>query len=98
MFADNSGNHSSEHFWIPRLHKSAYKKDNKKFVRRYLVEDRTGEGIITVFDRTYKDNPDAWDHNGNMLIVECAINVFMDRKGLVVNKVIKNCGGIDGRL
>jgi len=77
--------------------KSPYKKDPKKFVRRFMVEDRMGDGIITVFHKTHEDQPSAWK-NGNTIIAECIVNVFMDRKGLVVNKVLKNCGGIDGTI
>lgn len=79
------------------LKKSPYRKDKKKFTRRFLVEDRTGEGVLTVFDREWAANPNAW-RNGNMLILQCSVNVFMNRKSLVANKVIKNCGGIDGSM
>jgi DNA polymerase III alpha subunit len=77
--------------------RSPYKKDPKKFIRRFQVEDRMGEGIITVFHKTYEDDPSAWK-NGNTIIARCAVNVFMDRKGLVVDKILKNCGGIDGTM
>jgi DNA polymerase-3 subunit alpha len=77
--------------------RSPYKKDPKKFIRRFQVEDRTGEGIITLFHKTYEDDPSAWK-NGSTIIARCAVNVFMDRKGLVVDKILKNCGGIDGTM
>jgi len=77
--------------------RSPYKKDPKKFIRRFQIEDRTGEGIITLFHKTYEDDPSAWK-NGNTIIARCAVNVFMDRKGLVVDKILKNCGGIDGTM
>jgi len=76
------------------LKKSPYKKDPKKFVRRFQVEDRTGEGIITVFHKDYEDNPTTWK-NGSTVVIDCAVNEFRERKGLVVNRVVKNCGGID---
>ena len=76
------------------LKKSPYKKDPKKFVRRFQVEDRTGEGVITVFHKDYEVNPDAWK-NGSTLVVACAVNKFMERRGLVINRVMRNCGGID---
>lgn len=79
------------------LKKSPYKKDKKKYTRRFLVEDRTGEGVLTVFDRDWAANPNAW-HNGNMLILQCSVNLFMNRKSIVVNRVLKNCGNIDGSM
>jgi DNA polymerase III alpha subunit len=79
------------------LRKSPYRKDKKKFTRRYLVEDRTGEGMLTVFDREWAANPNAW-RNGNVLILQCSCNVFMNRKSVVVNRVLKNCGRIDGSM
>jgi len=76
------------------LKKSPYKKDPKKFVRRFQTEDRTGEGVITVFHKTFEENPNAWN-NGSTVIVECTVNEFMERRGLVVDRIVKNCGGID---
>ena len=76
------------------LKKSPYKKDPKKFVRRFQTEDRTGEGVITVFHKTFEENPNAWN-NGSTVIVECLVNKFMERRGLVVDRIIKSCGGID---
>jgi DNA polymerase-3 subunit alpha len=84
------------------LKKTLYKKDQgkekKRFMRRFLVEDRTGEGMLTVFDKTFAENVGAWVKNGNMLILECSVNIFQERKSLIVNKVMKNCGGIDGTM
>lgn len=77
--------------------KSPYKKDPSKFAYRFACQDRTGDGYLTVFDRTYEYDPAAWQ-TGNTLVLRCKVNVFMERKGLVAEKVIKNCGTIDGRI
>lgn len=74
----------------------AYAKDATKFTRKFKVEDRTGEGMLTLFDGTYKNDPFAWKM-GNMLVLECRVNLYKERRSLVVDKVIKNCGTIDGR-
>jgi len=74
----------------------AYAKDPTKFMRKFKVEDRTGEGMLTLFDGTYKKDPLAWK-TGNTLIVECRVNLYKERRSLVVDKVNKNCGTIDGR-
>jgi len=76
--------------------KTSYAKDKEKFTRRFLVEDRTGEGVLTVFDHNYKRDAGAWI-NGNMLVIECGVNVYKERKGLIVNRVVKNCGSVDGK-
>lgn len=79
------------------LKKSPYRKDPSKYMRRFLVEDRTNEGLVTVFDRTFSDNITVWK-NKNTIIAKCKVNVFMNRKSLVVDRVIHNCGSIDGSM
>lgn len=76
--------------------KSPYRKDPSKFVRRYIVEDRTGEGELTVFDGTYKKDPLAWTE-GRVLILRCRVNLYNERKSLVAEEILQNCGTIDGR-
>ena len=83
------------------LGQSPYKnqvKYPKHFVRRFIVEDRTEEGMLVVFERQFKDDQTAWD-KGNMLIVECKVNINPQngKKSLVLEKLLKNCGKIDGR-
>lgn len=83
------------------LGQSPYKnqvKYPKHFVRRFIVEDRTEEGMLVVFERQFKDDQTAWD-KGNMLIVECKVNINPQngKKSLVLERLLKNCGKIDGR-
>ena len=76
------------------LRKTPYKKDRKKYMRRMLVEDRTGEAELTVFEHVFSADPNAWAL-GNVLIIYAQIDEFSGRRSLKVSKV-RSLGGIDG--